>query len=70
MKQIDHLFEDLDAIYLDSSESIKTAKESTTHIAMEIQDLELLFKEHGVRANKTFEIFRSPTLEPLKDKVA
>jgi hypothetical protein len=52
MKQIDHLFDDLDTIYVDSLENIKAAKESANCIANEIQDLELLFKEHEVRANK------------------
>jgi hypothetical protein len=61
MKQIDHLFDDLDTIYLDSLKNIKTTNESANHVANEIQDLELLFKEHEVRANRPFRHFVVPS---------
>lgn len=61
MKQIDHLFDDLDTIYMDSLENIKTAKQSANRVANEIQDLELLFKEHEVRTNKPMRFFVVPS---------
>jgi len=57
MKQIDSLFEDLDTIYLDSLENIKMAKETANHMATEIQDFELLFKEHEMCINKPLRDF-------------
>ena len=65
MTQIDSLFKELEATYDDSLQNIQEAKESADRIAVEVQDLELLFKEHEVCIYKPLRCFVVSS-EPFK----